>query len=265
VFTSVARPEFQFVAGTTEIEIENGTADIFLGNPSLKAAYAWNFDLGVEYYYGGIGIISANVFYKSIDDFIFNDDAPEDDASSSRFDNDPRFAGLTIGDVETYINGNSADIYGVELNYMKQFSDASGWMSGIGTYLNLTMQRSSADSGLEGRDDVDFFNAPKYVGTAALTYQRGRFEGNLAYSFRDKFLFEFSEFQESIYEQDYNSLDLTLNFDLTSRMRLLFSATDITDGGDKAIVRRTFGSRTQYLDNSNYNGRSVTFGINATF
>ena len=54
-FASLARPEFQFIAGTTEIAIEDGTADVFLGNPSLKSAYAWNFDFGVEYYFGGIG------------------------------------------------------------------------------------------------------------------------------------------------------------------------------------------------------------------
>ena len=265
VFASLARPEFQFVGATTEIAIEDGTVDIFLGNPSLDPASAWNFDLGVEYYFGGIGVFSANVFYKTIDDFIFADDAPEGDGNSSPFENDPRFSGLNIGDVETFLNGESAEVYGVELNYVKQFTEAEGILSGFGTYLNLTLQNSSADSGLDGRDDVDFFNAPDYVGTAALTYQGARFEASLAYSFREKFLFAFSQFQQSIYEQDYDSLDLTLNYDLTDRVRLVFAAADITDSGDKAIVRRTFGSSKAHLDNSNYNGRNFSFGVNAQF
>lgn len=264
-FASLARPEFQFIAGTTEIEIEDGTADIFLGNPALKAAYAWNFDFGVEFYFGGIGIFSANVFYKTIDDFIFNDDAPEGDGDPSQFENDPRFAGLTIGDVETYINGDKADIYGLELNYIRQFTDASGIWSNFGTYLNLTLQESSADSGLDGRDDEEFFNAPNTIGTAALTYQSERFQANLAYSYRDKFLFGFSQFQESIYEQDYDSLDVTLNYDVTDRIRLLFRASDITDSGTKAIVHRTFGGGSSFLENSNYNGRNFSFGVNARF
>ncbi|MEQ8207770.1 MAG: TonB-dependent receptor, partial [Woeseia sp.] len=265
VFASLARPEFQFIAGTTEIAIEDGTADIFLGNPNLDTAQAWNFDFGVEYYYGGIGILSANVFYKTIDGFIFNDDAPEGDGDASRFENDPRLAGLEIGDVETFYNGKTAEVYGLELNFIRQFTDLDGFWGGFGTYINLTLQESSADSGLEGRDDVEFFNAPGTIGTAAVTYQGERFEANLAYSYRDKFLFGFSQFQESIYEQDYDSLDFTTNFDVTDRIRLVFRATDITDDGTKAIVRRTFGSGNAYLDNSNYNGRNFTLGINARF
>ncbi|HNP36181.1 MAG TPA: TonB-dependent receptor [Woeseiaceae bacterium] len=265
IFASLARPEFQYISGTTEIEIEGGTVDIFIGNPNLKPAFAWNFDFGVEYYIGGIGLLSANVFYKTIDDFIFNDDAPEGDFDPSDFANDPRFAGLQIGDVETYINGNSAEVYGLELNYMQQFSNLDGILSNFGVYFNLTLQDSSADSGLDGRDDVEFFNAPPYVGTAALTYQGDRLEANIAYSFRDKFLFGFSQFQESIYEQDFDSLDLTFSYDLTDRFRLTFRAADITDDGTKPVVRRTFGSSTAYLDNSNYNGRNFTFGVNARF
>ncbi|MEM8815912.1 MAG: TonB-dependent receptor [Pseudomonadota bacterium] len=265
VFASLARPEFQFIAGTTEIAIEDGTADIFLGNPDLETAFAWNLDFGVEYYYGGIGIISANVFYKTIDNFIFNDDAPESDGDASQFANDPRLAGLDIGDVETFINGDTAEVYGLELNFVRQFTELEGFWGGFGTYINLTLQDSSADSGLDGRDDVEFFNAPGTIGTAALTYQGTRFQANLAYSYRDDFLFEFSQFQESIYEQDYDSLDVTFNYDLTDRVRLIFRAADITDSGDKAIVRRTFGSSNRYLDNSNYNGRNMSFGINARF
>lgn len=265
VFASLARPEYQFIAGTTEISIEGGVADVFLGNPDLESAYAWNVDFGVEYYMGNIGLVSANVFYKSIDNFIFNDDAPEDSADPARFENDPRFAGLTIGDVETFINGKTAEVYGVEFNYMQQFSNIDGFLSNFGTYINLTLQDSSADSGLEGRTDVEFFNAPSVIGTAALTYQSERFEGSLAYSYRDKFLFGFSQFQQSIYEQDYDSLDVTLNYDVTDRVRLYFRASDITDDGTKAIVRRTFGGSKAYLDNSNYNGRNMTFGVNARF
>lgn len=129
----------------------------------------------------------------------------------------------------------------------------------------VTLQESEADPGLEGRENVEFFNAPKYVGTAAVTYQTERFEGSLSYSFRDRYLFEFSTFQESIYEQDYDSLDLSLRYNLTDRFHVFLRATDITDDGTKAIVRRTFGRGKAVLDNSNYNGRNVTFGVNASF
>ena len=264
-FASLARPEHQFIAGTTEIEIGNGRADIFLGNPDLEAAYSWNFDVGVEYYFGTIGLASINLFYKQIDNFIFNDISPEGDFDTTRFENDPRFAGLDIGSVETFVNGNEADVYGVELNYVQQFTNLQGFMSGFGVYMNLTLQESNADSGIEGRDDVEFFNAPGYVGTAALTYQGDRFDGTLAYSFRDRYLFEFVSYQESLYDQDYDSLDIQLNYQLTDQFRLMLRANDVLDDGDKPIVRRTFGTSKSYLDYSVYNGRNITFGVNARF
>ena len=265
VFASLARPEFQYIAGTTEIDIEGTTADIFLGNPDLKSAFAWNFDVGVEYYFGGIGILSANLFYKRIDDFIFNDDAPEGAGDPSQFENDPRFDGLTIGDVETFLNGETAEVYGVEFAYVQQFTNLDGFLGGFGTYMNLTLQDSEADSGLDGRHDVEFFNAPKYIGTAAVTYQNRKFEGSLAYSFREKFLFEFAPFQESIYEQNYESLDITLQFHLTDKIRLIFRGADILDSGTDAIVLRTFGKGKGFVDDSVYNGRNITFGVSATF
>lgn len=265
VFASLARPEFQYIAGTTEIEIDGSTADIFLGNPNLKAAYSWNFDVGVEYYFGGIGILSANLFYKQIDDFIFNDDAPEGGMDPGQFENDPRFSGLNIGDVDTFLNGNSAEVYGVEFSYVQQYTNLEGFLSGFGTYFNLTLQESEADSGLEGRDKVDFFNAPEYVGTVAVTYQKYKIEGSLAYSFREKFLFEFAPFQGSIYEQDYKSLDLTLQYHVTDRIRLTFRGADILDSGTDAIVLRTYGTGERFVDDSIYNGRNWTFGVNATF
>jgi TonB-dependent receptor len=265
VFASLARPEFQYVAGTTEITIESGTADVFLGNPDLEVAYSWNFDVGVEYYFGGIGILSANLFYKDIDNFIFNDDAPEGTGDPSQFANDPRFAGLTINDVETYLNGNDAQVYGVEFNYMQQFTNLEGFWSGFGTYANLTLQESEADAGLEGRESVDFFNAPNYVGTAALTYTSSKFEGSLAYSFRERFLFEFSQFQESLWEQNYESLDITLQYDVTDKISLTFRGADILDDGTDPIVLRTFSTGKAFVHESVYNGTNLTFGINMTF
>jgi hypothetical protein len=129
----------------------------------------------------------------------------------------------------------------------------------------LTLQESEADAGLEGRESVDFFNAPNYIGTVALTYQSRRFEGSLAYSFRERFLLEFSQFQESLWEQNYESLDITLQFDLTDKISLTFRGADILDDGNDPIVFRTFSTGKAYVHESVYNGTNITFGIDATF
>ena len=43
-----------------------------MGNPGLKPTLSYNFDLSEDYYFKSIGLVSAGVFYKKIDDFIVN-------------------------------------------------------------------------------------------------------------------------------------------------------------------------------------------------
>ena len=40
-------------------------------NPDLKATYSYNFDLIGEYYFKSVGILSAGVFYKNLNNFIY--------------------------------------------------------------------------------------------------------------------------------------------------------------------------------------------------
>ena len=43
---------------------------ITIGNPELKPTISYNFDLSGEYYFKSVGLISAGIFAKKIDDFI---------------------------------------------------------------------------------------------------------------------------------------------------------------------------------------------------
>ena len=40
-----------------------------IGNPELKPTTSYNFDLSADYYFRSIGLVSAGIFYKKIDDF----------------------------------------------------------------------------------------------------------------------------------------------------------------------------------------------------
>lgn len=265
VFTSLARPAFEFISGSTEIVEDDGEVDITVGNPDLEPSYAWNADLGVEYYFDQVGILSANVFYKKIDDFIFTEDAPESDIDPSQFANDPRIAGRGIDDVVTFINGNEAEIFGLEVNYVRQFTELPGPLGGLGVYGNLTAQQSSADSGLEGREDEDFFNAPELIYTAAATYQKYDIEASLAYSWRDSYVLEFADFGREIVAEPFGSLDGQMSYQATDHVKLFVNAVDILDTGDEPINDFRFGNGAPLVQQTTYNGRSVTFGLNLRY
>lgn len=264
-YTSIARPEPLYISGATTIEEEDGEVDVTIGNPGLKPAYAYNFDLSVERYFGSIGLMSAGVFYKKIDRFIFSGTAPETEADAARFENDPRLAGKAIDDVITYTNGKSAEIYGVEFNIVRQFPELPGALGGLGIYANATFQRSEADTGIEGVAKGDFFNAPETIFTSALTYQKYGLEATLAYSWRDRQAVRFSSYATRIAEESYGSLDGQIRYAVTPRLKLFVNAVDILNSGKDPIVDERYGEGSRFLEGATYTGRTVKFGVNASF
>ncbi len=264
-FTSIARPEPLFISGATEIEEDDGEVDVTIGNPGLKPAYAYNFDLGVERYFGSIGVISAGVYYKRIERFIFSGIAIEAEGDRSRFENDPRLAGKVIDDIVTYANGEDATVYGAEFNLVRQFIELPGAWNGLGVYANATFQRSDADTGVEGIDGGDFFNAPETIVTGAVTYQKHGIEATLAYGWRDSQAVRFSSYGTRIVEEPYGSLDGQFRYALTPKARIFVNAVDLLNDGDKPIVDERYGEGSSYLEGATYSGRTVTFGLNYRF
>lgn len=265
MFTSIARPEPLFISGATTIEEEDGEVDVTVGNPGLKPAYAYNFDLGVERYFGSIGMVSAGVYYKRIDRFIFSGVAGETEADRVRFENDPRLAGKAIDDVTTYTNGKRASVYGLELNLVRQFNTLPGPWGGLGVYANATLQRSKADPGVDDITKGDVFNAPEQIYTVAATYQKYGLEGTLAYGWRDRQAVRFSSYGTRIVEEAYGSLDGQLRYAVHPRAKIFVNAVDILNDGDKAIVDERYGAGSRYLEGATYSGRTVTFGLNLSF
>ncbi len=67
--TTLARPDFNFI--TPRSQINNNSLVILSGNPELKHAKAQNYDFFVSAYKSNWGLLSAGVFYKSVDDIFY--------------------------------------------------------------------------------------------------------------------------------------------------------------------------------------------------
>ena len=205
------------------------------------------------------------LYVLNFDRFIFSEIAPETEADRTRFENDPRLAGKVIDDVITYTNGKSAEIYGVEFNLVRQFPELPGAFGGLGVYANATFQKSKADTGLDGVPKGDFFNAPEAIVTGAVTYQKYGIEASLAYSWRDRQTARFSSYNTRIVEEAHGSLDGQFSYQLTPRFKLFVNAVDMLNSGKDPILDERYGEGSRYLEGASYTGRTVTFGINASF
>lgn len=134
-----------------------------IGNPNLEPAESVNLDLSAEYFLPPVGILSAAVFYKDIDNFVF---------SASRLGED----GV---DERTRVNGDGGKVLGLELVWAQQFDFLPGWLSGLGLEANFTWLDSEGKYPNRG-DDLPFINSPDYILNAVLSYATGPFSARLS-------------------------------------------------------------------------------------
>ena len=154
-------------AGLEPGDIQEVSFGIDVGNPDLDNAYSYNLDASFEYYFGEGSAITVGLFYKHIDNFIFEDVIGV--GTESLFDPAvlenlafteegqqliDQLGGLlsltelsnTGGDLEFSRpqNGDSAEVYGVEFGIYHQFTWLPGWLDGFGFFGNVTLIESEA-------------------------------------------------------------------------------------------------------------------------
>lgn len=197
--TALARPTFDLLAAevdgdftidlvdgiaaadATNADVESVSLRYNLGNPDLKNAYAHNFDLSYEWYIDDANAFAVAVFYKRIDDFIFNTFALEGDLGAVGQDFDPVAAvrtapfsdqGLALIDqlggfealfagpnadilVRQPANGDEASVFGLELSFFHTFDYLPGALSNLGFAGNVTFQETETDIDLGVLDAED--------------------------------------------------------------------------------------------------------------
>ncbi|WP_286829905.1 MULTISPECIES: TonB-dependent receptor [Kordiimonas] len=289
-YTALARPSL-YSMGVLDIDAsdedlanelgETPRVRIRVPNPGIDPAYAYNFELGGEYYFGKVGVISASFFYKHIEKFIYFSDTDTTGDNSLSLDavrEIEGLEGLTIPDeydvsIVRVENGRSADIYGVELNFVRQFEDLfDGVLGGFGVYANLTLQESTADADIVHGyvREVPFFDSPDYVGNLALTFEKYGLDAALSYSFQGKQLDSVESWLNmDEYDQSYSSVDLNVKYnlprDIFGKTQVYLQVTDLLNGGKRPINWETVGTSRKYLDDIEFIGREFRMGISVRF
>lgn len=208
---SVVRPLFEAVAA--RVSVEDNEASI--GNPDLEPYSAWNADLSLEYYPSDISVISAGLFYKDIDDFIF----------TQTFD-DFEFGGRVFDEAEIARNGDSASVQGLELNYQQQFGFLPSPFDGLLVSLNYTLVDSDASF---GDRDIPLPKQSDTVGGLVIGYEKYGLDLRLAMSYRDKYLDEVVEPGYDRYEASHTQWDLTGKYHINEQWMVYGEIINLND------------------------------------
>ena len=221
IWTGYSPPEYGYMSAGQSITREPGTGEIIAisqGNPDLKPAKSINADLSAEYYPDDSSLISAGAFYKHIKNFIFT--------NGSQVNANTQSGRIEISQPQ---NGETAEIYGLELNLIKNFQGLQAPFDGFGFQGNVTVQKSEASTGQPYRngDKIRFINTPHLLYNASLTYQKYGVEAKLSYNFRGKFIESLRDNAVDKWVRPNRSLDLHTRYNFTSHFAMDLDVSNI--------------------------------------
>jgi TonB-dependent receptor len=169
-----SRPNFvDLVPGRVISVLSESVTD---GNPELKPAFATNFDLMAEKYLSNLGILSAGIFYKKIDNFQYTS------VSNITGNEFPGAGAYPNWRWFRTLNGDAANVFGVELNAQANLTFLPGFLKNFSVLANYTYSHSNADA--QFRKDLRLPGQATHTANGSLSYAvKGlTIQGNLNYN-----------------------------------------------------------------------------------
>jgi TonB-dependent receptor len=221
---AMTRPTVGELNPTQDIDVENGS--ISRGEPNLDPFLAWQYDLGLEYYFGQTseGLFSITGFIKDVDNFIVPTTLTETLAFPAQGVPSQTYI------VRTYKNGNTASISGFEVNLQSPFTFLPAPLSNFGGAANYTFTDSEFTD--ENGNTFSFPGASRDTYNLVLYYEQGGFSGRLAYNFRNDYLIAPSsavDGSNALHGEGGGRLDLSLRYRFKSGIRISFDALNLTE------------------------------------
>jgi TonB-dependent receptor len=218
--TGISRPSFGTIrAGAAVNDISRTISG---GNPTLEPERTYGVDFSLERYLSGQGLVSISGFYREVDNVLFDASAP---VVGDLYD----VAGI---DRTGYIftstrNGDSGQLYGLELAYSQQFVFLPGWLSGFGFQGNLTLLDGEFETG-DGRT-ADFPGTSNTIVNTSIYYEDHGLSARLSYQWRDDWIDTLNSLGSGEFRKGYESLDLSLRYAVNDNLSVFVDANNLTD------------------------------------
>ena len=219
------------------------------GNPNLKPVSADQGDISLEYNPSRKVSLTAAAFYKHLTNFVTTAAVPFNLVPT----NQPAGAPTSFNFTElTYVNGDSANVYGVELGGQYFFDN------GFGVQANATYNHSRANRA--GRPTTDLEDAVPFSANAKVFYEKHGIDASISYQFQSRFVSsQYSYIDYLAIKQDpYHELAASIAYDLTSHVTAYVQGSNLL--GSATQRYSTYPNVPAFYE---YTGRSLFFGLRA--
>lgn len=216
---TIARPNYYDLVPYRNLNSDDLEANY--GNPNLDATASMNLDFMFEHYFANVGILSAGVFYKDIDKFIYNAISKES---------------ITIGgntdtyDVTRPFNGGTAEVYGFEIALQRKLNFLPGFLRNFTIYGNYTFTDSKTNGIVGRKDGLPLAGAVKNMFNGSLAYETTKLSVRASLNFADDYIDEYGKdtFNDVYYDQQL-FIDVNASYAVTKNLRVFAEAKNLTN------------------------------------
>jgi TonB-dependent receptor len=245
--TSASRPDFDVLRPNYTFSDTDQT--VSGGNPNAEPEKQQGIDVYYEWYMQPEGFISAGVFYKNVEGFLFDSSLPvfgSDALNSGGIDR----SGYEFNTVD---NGGDGYVQGFEIfasQTAQAMVDSFGlpdWLGGFGMRASATWIDSELD--LNGRD-VKLPGTSDGVYNLQAIYEKYNLSVRLAYQYRTAWIQSLGgNAAGDVYWNDDEEIDLSIRYKLNDSLEWFFDGSNL---GNQAAIR--------YIGNKNYPIERERFG-----
>lgn len=233
----MARNTYSDLSASTEVSGTTNAATA--GNPLLKPYHANQWELGAEWYFADASLLSATVFGKTLDTFVYTSTAIENVAGVNRPVTRPHNA------------GNGETVNGVELQWQQAFGN------GFGTLVNYTFTDAKTGA-VDGGRELNVIGNSRNQLNASAYYEGGGFSVRISYNYRSKSYGGLDEGGQDV-TSPYGQWDASASWDFTPKLSLYANAVNLSN----AVIRT---NTTDGLPVGVYeNGSRYSIGLHAKF
>ncbi|MBL9216034.1 MAG: TonB-dependent receptor [Opitutaceae bacterium] len=262
---TIGRPAYEDTRPLSQFQYQNlgssalnlafpNQGSLSIGNPDLQPYEAMSYDVSLEYYVGGSGILSAAGFHKAIDNPIYGYSELRENVVHNGI-------ALETLNVSSVRNADRAELTGLELSLYQPFSFLPAPFDGFGIEANGTFISSEVKVPRRPTEHLPFFRQPSRIYNAALFYERHRFSGRVAWTYSDEALESIGgDVLGDTYVRPRDQVDVQFRYRISQHYAITASVRNVT----REPEQRSKGV-FQLLHDSRLLGRDYKIGLDFNF
>jgi len=259
-YRSLVRPKLSALAPRFTVEQnDDDEREGEFGNPDLKPHEAWNLDAGAEWYFSGNGALTVAGFYKSVENFVYEQKFEADDAPYNGV-----YRGIAFDEATIPLNGDKGQIAGVEASYSQVYTMLPAPFDGLLTQFNYTYTWTEGET-LDGRE-IWLPAASRHTFNAVLGYEKGPLNLRVAGTYRSRYLDELgSDTEEDRWVDNHFQVDISAKFRVTDNIRVFADWVNVNNAKYFAYnTYNTYNASRNLLQYEEY-GSTVKLGVRVTY